>query len=123
MQQRPASENIRIARANVRLATQICGTADMTALERAFNLLETAAVEMRQAETAIRSGLPNDPAGLCRETALFKREIAVLMRAIDGCAALCRGLSIRLGCTALAYTPQGRAVAAPPSCTARELRG
>jgi hypothetical protein len=121
--QRPASEHIRIARANVRLATQICGAADMTVLERAFNLLETAAAEMRQAEAEIRSGLPNDPAGLCREAALLKREVAVLMRAIDGCAALCRGLSLRLGCTALAYTPQGREVAAPPSCTARELRG
>jgi hypothetical protein len=123
MQPRPASEHIRIARANVGLATQVCGAAYKTAVERAFNLLETAAAEMREAEAEVRSGLPIDSAELRRETALLKREIAVMMRVIDGCAALCRGLSMRLGCTALAYTPQGRPVAARPSSAACELQG
>jgi len=123
MQQRPACEHIRMARANVRRATQMCGAANRKALERALQLLESAAGEMRQAEAGVRSGRPNDPAGVRRESALLKRETAVMMRAIDGCAAVCRGLSMRLGCTAPAYTPQGRPAAAPPSSAACELRG
>jgi len=111
------------ARANVRLATQVCGTADMASLERTLNLLETTDAVLRQAEAGVRSGSPHDPAGLRRETVLLKREIAGMLRVIDGCAAVCRSLSMRLGGTALEYTPQGRVVAAPPSSAACELQG
>jgi len=123
MQRRPASDSVRMARANIRLATQICGAADLPRLQRALGLLETAAAEMRQAEAEVRSGMPEDPRGLRRETALLKREIAAMMRVIDGCAALRRGLFAWLGCQGLTYTPQGRAVAAPPSAAACEMQG
>lgn len=123
MQRRPASDCVGIARANIRLATQICGTADLARLQQALDLLEAAATQMRQAEAEARSRMPKDPAGLRLETALLKREIAGMMRVIDGCAALRRGLCVRLGCTALTYTPQGRAVAAPPSAAACEMQG
>jgi hypothetical protein len=122
MQRRPASDCVRIARANIRLAAQICGAADMTRLQRALDFLEAAAAGMRRAEAEARSGMPEDPAGLRREIALLKREIAGMMRVIDGCAALHRGLCVRLGCTALTYTPQGRAVAALPSAVACEMQ-
>jgi len=122
MQRRPASDCVRMARANIRLATQVCGAADMPRLQRALRLLETAAAEMRQAEAEVRSGILVDPRGLRRETALLKREIAAMMRVIDGCAALRRGLCAWLGCTGLTYTPQGRAVAAPPSSAACEMQ-
>jgi hypothetical protein len=114
---------VQIARANVRLATQVCGTADRASLERTLNLLETTAAPLRQAEAELRSGPLHDPAGLRREIALLKREITGMLRIIDGCAAVCRGLSMRLGGTALAYTPQGRMVIAPSSSAACELQG
>ncbi len=123
MQKRPAPECVRIARANVRLATQICGAADMASLERALNLLEATASAMRQAEAEVRSGSPNDPGGLRRETGLLKREIAGMLRVMDGCAAVCRSLSMRRGCTALEYTAQGRAALAPSFFAASGLRG
>jgi hypothetical protein len=92
-------------------------------LEQTLRLLEAAAAAMRQAEMEVRAGMLSDPAGLRRETVLLKREIAVMLRVVDGCAALCRGYSMRLGSRALAYTPQGRAIAARPSASACELQG
>jgi hypothetical protein len=95
----------------------------MAGLERALKLLEATAADMRQAEAEVRSESPDDPTEMRREIALLKREIAGMMRVVDGCAALCRGLSIRLGCTTLAYTPQGRTVTAPAVSAACELQG
>jgi hypothetical protein len=123
MQRRTASDRVRAARANIRLAAQTCGTADIASLQRSLNLLEIAALEMRRAETDVHSGMLKDTGELQLEIAKLKREIAGLMRVIDGCAALCRGLSVRLGGTAVAYTPQGRPVASPPAGAACELRG
>jgi hypothetical protein len=124
MQQGPAFEHIRTARANIRLASQICGgAADLARLQRALQLLEASATEMRLAEAAVRSGATGKPAELRREITQMKREIACTVRVIDGCASLHRGLSVRLGCTALTYTPQGRAVAPSHSAAACEMQG
>lgn len=123
MPPRSAFDSVRIARANVRLAAQVCATAVLDDLQRAIDLLETSAVAMRQAEADLRARKPANPAELRRETSLLKREIASLLRVIDGCAALCRSLSLRLGCTGAAYTPQGREAAAPPSSAACGLQG
>jgi len=123
MERRPASDCVRTARANIRLANQICEGADLARLQEAFTLLETTVAEMRQAETEVRTGMTDGSADLRRETKLLKREIAGAMRVVDGCAALCRGLSIRLGLTALTYTPQGRSVAATLSAAECELQG
>lgn len=41
---------VQIARANVRLSTQVCGTADMASLEGTLNLLETTDAVLRQVE-------------------------------------------------------------------------
>jgi len=122
MRRGPASGHIRAARANLQLATQICGRADLARLQRALNLLETTASEMRLAEAAVRSGISNERGELRREAELMKREVACLVRVVDGCAALYRGRSIRLGCTALTYTPQGRAATAPLSVAAFEMQ-
>ena len=122
MRQGPASGKIRAARANLRLAAQICATADLAGLQRALNLLETTAFEMRLAEAAVRSGLSNERGELRHEAALMKREVACLVRVVDGCAALYRGRSVRLGCTTLTYTPQGRAATAPLSAAAFEMQ-
>ncbi len=122
MRRRP-SDCVRTARANVRLAAQICAGADLTALQRARNLLETTVVEMLQAEAEVRAMMPDDCAELRREIALLKREIAGVMRVVDGCAALCRGLSMRLGLTPLAYTPVGSSVAPSSPAAVCELHG
>ena len=123
MQPRPSSDCVRSARANIRLAAQTCGAADIARVQRALDLLESAAIEMRQAEAGVRSGTPMDPGEVRNETALLKGEIARMMRVIDGFAALLHGLSVRLGCTALAYTHQGRTVPAPSSAAVCELQG
>jgi hypothetical protein len=122
MRRRP-SDRVRTARANVQLAAQICRGADLSGLQRALNLLETTVAEMREAEAEVHSGVPNDATELRRETELLKREIEGIMRVIDGCAAMCRGLSMRLGLTSLAYTPKGVSVAPSPSAAACELQG
>jgi hypothetical protein len=123
MQGRPAAECIHFARANIRQASQVCRGADLSRLQLALNLLESAAVEMRKAEADVRSGHPGDRDALCRETAQLKREVSAIMRMIDGCAAVCRGLSVRLGCTPLSYTPEGRAVPASAPLAACQLQG
>ena len=133
MPQGPASGHIRTARANIRLAAQMCGTADLNRLQQALELLQTTASEMQLAETGVRSGLVSDRGEVQREeiqreevqreTALLRREVACLMRVIDGCAALNRGLGMRLGCTALTYTPGGYAGSTPFSTSACEMQG
>jgi hypothetical protein len=123
MQRQGVSDRVRMARAIVRQATRICGAADTACLQSAIDLLEAAAGAMRLAEAEAGPGILEDPTELRGETALLKREIAGMMRVIDGCAALRRGLSVRLGGTTLTYTPQGRAVAAPRSAAACEMQG
>ena len=133
MQPSLASGHIRTARATIRLATQICGAADLTALQRALNLLQTTVPEMRLAEAALRAANLNERVEVQREAALLKREVACLMRVIDGCAALYRGLGIRLGCSGLSYSPQSyscqsyscrpRSLAAPAGEAACEMQG
>ena len=120
---RPAAESVRIARASIRQASQLCRGADLDRLQRALDFLESAAAGMREAEAQVRSGPPADAAGICREAALLKRDVAGMIRAIDSCAALCRGISVRLGCAPLSYTPQGRAVPASPSVAACQMQG
>lgn len=127
MQRKQAGGHIRTARANIRLATQICGTADLTQLQRVLDILEATVSEMHLAEAAVSAGKLNEPDELQRETAFLRREVACLMRVIDGCAALHRGLGIRLGCTGLTYSPQaysaqGRSVAAH-AAAACEMQG
>ncbi|MGA2648591.1 MAG: hypothetical protein ABSF15_28240 [Candidatus Sulfotelmatobacter sp.] len=122
MRRRP-SDCVRAARASLRLSAQICGGADINELHRAFQLLETSVTEMRQADAEVRHGIPDDCAELRREIALLKREIAGTMRVADGCAALYRGASMRLGLTSLTYAPKGNSVAPPPSTGACELQG
>ncbi len=123
MQGRPAAERIRFARATISQASQVCRGADLSHLQLALDLLESAVSEMREAEAAVRSGHAGDRAALCRETAQLKREVSGIMRVIDGCAALCRGLSLRLGCAPLSYTPQGRAMSVSPSRAACQVQG
>ena len=123
MSRRTASDCVHSARANVHLATKACGAAEMSQLQRGLQLLETAAADILEAAAGIRSSMPKDPAALRLEITLMKREIAGMMRVIDGCAAVCRGLSVQLGCTALSYTPQGHAVATPSTTTACGLQG
>jgi len=117
-----ASEHMRNARANIRMATRTCGGADLSRLRRILELLQATAGEMHLAEGALRSGTSNDPVELRREATMLKRETACLLRAIDGCAALHRGLSVRLGCSPLTYTPYGRS-AAPVVAAACEMQG
>ena len=122
--QPPAAFNcVRISRENISLAIQACGAADTAHLQRAVSFLENAVAEVRQAEAQVRANTPSNCATLRRETILLKRQIAIMMRVIDGCASLRRGLSVRLGSTAPAYTPQGRPAAAPPQAAACEMQG
>jgi hypothetical protein len=123
MRGQPVCERLRVARTNIRLASQSCTAPDLASLQRAIHLLETAADAMRQVEREVRSAAPPDSSALWREAAMLKREVAGMMRVIDGCAALWRGLSVRLGCTALTYTPRGHAIAASPSAAACEMQG
>jgi hypothetical protein len=123
MQRRTAFDCVRVARANVRRAAQVCAAADRESLQGALHLLEGAAAGMYQAEAEVRSGMPSDPAPLRREIAMLKRETSGMMRVIDGCAAVCRGLAVRRGCTAPGYTSQGRAAAAPSAGAACEIQG
>jgi len=123
MQRTPAADSVRIARENISLAIQACGVADTAHLRRAISFLETAVTDVRRAEAEVLSATPPDPAKLRRETILLKRQVAIMMRVIDGCAALRRGLSVRLGCTAPAYTSQGRPAGAPPPVSACEMQG
>jgi hypothetical protein len=123
VQRRAASDSVRIARLSVSQAIQACGATDTAHLRRALGFLATAVADMRRAEAEIRACKPEDPAKLKREAILLKRQIAIMMRVIDGCAALRRGLSVRLGCSAPAYTPQGRPVAPPPPAAACEMQG
>jgi hypothetical protein len=123
MRQPAAVDCVRIARENISLAIQACGVADTAHLLRAAGFLEVAVAHVRQAEERVCSAIPSDSTTLRRETILLKRRIAIMMRVIDSCAALRRGLSVRLGCTASAYTPQGRPAAAPPPAAACEMQG
>lgn len=123
VQTKLALGHMRAARGNVRSAIRICGTADLTGLRRALDILTATASEIRLAEAAILNEKPGEPGELRREAALLKREVACLMRVIDGCASLHRGFSVRLGCTALTYSPQGRAIAASAKAAACEMQG
>lgn len=122
MRHRLASEHIVAARVNIRQATQICGAANAARLQRVLEFLKASAMEMRQAEAAVRAGLLSETE-VRRENALLQREIACMMRAMDGCAALQRSRAVRLGCAPLTYSPQGRLVTTSPSTTACEMQG
>ena len=117
-----ATDRIRSARANLRAALGNCGKTEPRALERVLQLLQQAAGEMRLAEAEIRAGRTAGIVEIRRESAALKREIACMMRAIDGCAALYRGLSVRLEGAPLAYTCQGRTIPPRPAATC-EMRG
>jgi hypothetical protein len=123
MKRTAAIDCVRTARESISLAIRACGAADTAHLNRAVGLLEAAVINVRQAEAEIRASVPLDPAKLRRETNLLKRQTAIMMRVIDGCAALRRGLSARLGDPDPAYTPQGRPVVTPPSAAAFEMQG
>jgi hypothetical protein len=123
MQRAAAIECVRIARESVSLAVRACAAADTAHLHRAIVFLETAVLSVRQAEEAIRASVPLDSAKLRGETILLKRQTAIMMRVIDGCASLRRGLSVRLGAAGSAYTPQGRAAGEPPPAAACEMQG
>ena len=118
-----ASEHIGAARAKLQLATQLCGAADLAVLQRILGLLEATRSDMHLAEDAVRSGAFLDRLELQREAAVLKRDIACMMRVVDGCAALHRGLSVQLGGTASAYTAQGRQIPAEHSTAACEMQG
>jgi len=117
-----AWRHVRAARVALRQAIQTCGSADLAGLQRAVRLLETVAGEMQFAEAAVQSSSPGDPAGLRLETSQLKTEVAWALRVIDGCAALHRGLSIRLVGSTSGYTAQGHAVAAS-SAASCEMQG
>ena len=117
------SDRVRAARADLRQLVRLCGAADINQLHRAFELLETTVAKMRQADADVRESMPDDCADLRREVALLKREIAGMMHVVDGCAALYRGVSMRLGLTSLTYAPKGSSVAQVPSAAACELQG
>jgi hypothetical protein len=123
MQRTAAIDCVRTARESISLAIRACGAADPAHLHRAIGFLETAFINVHHAEAEIRASVPLDSAKLRREAMLLKRQVAIMMRVIDGCAALRRGLSARLGDTAPAYTPQGRPVAGPPPAAACEMQG
>jgi hypothetical protein len=120
---RPAAiDCVRAARENISLAIQACGAADAAHLRRSIGFLETAVTDMRRAEAQVGASTPSDSAKLGREVILLKRQIAIMMRVIDGCASLRRGLSVRLGCAASAYTRQGRPAEAPSPAAACEMQ-
>jgi hypothetical protein len=123
MPRQPASDYVRVARTNISLAVKACGVADEAHIRRALAFLETAVAEIRHAEAGVRSAAFGDPAKLRRETLLLKRDIAIMLRVIDGCASLRRGLALRLGCSAPAYTPQGHSAAPPLPPSACEMQG
>ena len=123
MVQGMACLHVRNALETVRQAIQIFGSSDLPGLERAIGLLEAAADQMHQAEAAVRSADGNHAAELRRETVELKSQVACAMRVIDGCAALHRGLAIRLRGANLSYTAQGYAVAASHSRSACETQG
>jgi hypothetical protein len=118
-----AIDSVRTARESISLAIRACAAVDAAHLHRATGFLEAAVMNVRLAEAEIRAIPPLDSAKLRRETILLKRQIGIMMRVIDGCAALRRGLSARLGDPAPAYTPQGHPVGAPPGAAAIELHG
>ena len=123
MKRTSAIDCVRTARESISLAIRACGAADTAHLRRAVDFLETAVTNLRQAEEQIRASMPLDSEKLRRETMLLKRQTAIMMRVIDGSAALHRGLSVRLGDTAPAYTHEGRPVGARPAVAACEMQG
>jgi hypothetical protein len=118
-----AIDHVCAARKNVSQAIHACGRADEAGLLRAIGFLETSVAYLRQAEAEIRASLPPDRAKLRCEALLLKRQVAIMMRVIDGGAALRRGLSVRLGSTAPGYTPQGRLAPRPAPAAVSEMQG
>ena len=120
---RAVYDGIRLARRNIGLATRICGGTDTGDMQRIVHLLEAAVCAIRQAEAEARSGPVNNSGELRREVMLLKREVACMMRAIDGCSALYRGISVRLGRTTPSYAPPGVQATVAPANQASELLG
>jgi hypothetical protein len=118
-----ASEHIGAARAKLQLAIQLSGAADLAVLQHILDLMEATKSEMYLAEAAIRQGAPDERTQLRREAALLQREIGSMMRVVDGCAALHRGLSVQFGATSSSYTSQGRPVPAALISAACEMQG
>ena len=114
--------HIRAARAKVRSATAICGTAEIRGLQDVINLLEVAAAEMVLAESAVRAGMLDQADILRQETVLLNVMIACMMTIVDGCAALHRGLAVRLGCASVSYLSRG-AAAQQSAVAAYEMQG
>ena len=117
------SDRIRNARACVLAATAACAAADLAQLQRALRLLEGAAAEIGLAEREIRAANPACSSELRAESRLLKREVGRILRVVDGCAATCRGLSVRLFDAPLSYTSQGAIVAVGARSGACELQG
>jgi hypothetical protein len=122
MPQPEPSSRVSAARANIRRAMKFCATPELAGLHSALDLLQISVSEMRAVEAELRAGPAGSGDGVRRETVLLKREIACLVRVVDGCAALYRGLSVQLGCESATYTAQGCAAKKPAAVTAYEMQ-
>ena len=107
----------------LRQAREACRTASLPHLVEAVSILRTASAEFEAWAEQVRRSPKTEAFPLRSELARVKREVASLLRLVDACAAVQRGLAARSGAMAVAYSPDGSAAVPTPVSSAYDMQG
>jgi hypothetical protein len=107
----------------LRQAREACRTANLARLREALDILRAVSAEFEAWAEQIRRQPGAVAVPLGSELARVKREVSSLLRLVDGCAAVQRGLAARCGAMAVAYSPKGSAPIPASVSSAYDMQG
>jgi hypothetical protein len=110
-----AKTHLERARSGIRQALAGWDAADLQRVQSSCQLLAAAAGDLRQFESAVRSGEVPATSELCSAILAVKKEVIEATRVVDACVAFHRGLAARTGGAPPVYNAEG--------CIAEESAG
>ena len=110
-----AKTHLERARSGIRQALAGWDAADLPRVRSSCQLLAAAAGDLRQFESAVRSGEVPATSELCSAILAVKKEVIEATRVVDACVAFHRGLAARTGGAPPVYNAEG--------CIAEESAG
>ena len=116
MNSRRALESLSDARARVREALQAWDASDVSAIERCNAMVEGAAAGLREIQSALAAERPFAVREARAILADLERDAKRMWRIVDACQAFQRGLELRLGEPAPAYSASGAVLESHAAC-------
>jgi hypothetical protein len=120
---RAAAETPQRILEHLRQAREACQSANLARLVETLDMLQSAATEFSAWTAQVRSEPRVVTVSQRSELTRVKREAASLLRLVDACAAVQRGLAARSGAMAVAYSPSGSAPIAASGSSAYDMQG